>query len=127
MCIRDRYTTDINAKYIAVRPYGGDLDMLEMAFKDKDGNLVTPQSVTPPEAAPLFDEQELVPDEPTYMTDFYFDEIYHVRTAYENIHQIEPYEITHPPLGKIILACGIEMFGMNPFGWRFMGTLTRCV
>ncbi|KUJ31286.1 hypothetical protein AR437_04510 [Christensenella hongkongensis] len=118
------YTTDINAKYIAVRPYGGDLDMLEMAFKDKDGNLVTPQSVTPPEAAPLFDEQELVPDEPTYMTDFYFDEIYHVRTAYENIHQIEPYEITHPPLGKIILACGIEMFGMNPFGWRFMGTLT---
>ena len=34
-----------------------------------------------------------------------------------------PYETTHPPLGKVIMMAGIEMFGMDPFGWRFMGTI----
>ena len=37
--------------------------------------------------------------------------------------RLEPYENTHPPLGKLIISLGIRMFGMNPFGWRFMGTL----
>lgn len=118
------YTVDVNAKYIKAEPVSGNMPVLEMALKDTAGNLLTPLNVTPAGAAVLFDEQALVPEESTYMTDFYFDEIYHVRTAYENIHQLEPYEITHPPLGKLILATGIEMFGMNPFGWRFMGTLT---
>jgi dolichyl-phosphate-mannose--protein O-mannosyl transferase len=59
----------------------------------------------------------------TYLNSTYFDEIYHARTAFENIHNVYPYEITHPPLGKLILSLGIRMFGMTPFGWRFMGTL----
>lgn len=118
------YTVDIDAKYVKVEPLAGGMPILEMAFRNAYGNLIAPAKTTPNDAASLFDEQGLVPEESTYMTDFYFDEIYHVRTAYENIHQIEPYEITHPPLGKLILATGIEMFGMNPFGWRFMGTLT---
>ncbi|MEG2360563.1 MAG: glycosyltransferase family 39 protein [Christensenella sp.] len=116
------YTADIDAKYVKIEPRAGEMPVLEVAFKDKKGNLLTPEKTVPTAAAALFDEQALVPAESTYMTDFYFDEIYHVRTAYENIHGIEPYEITHPPLGKIILASGIQMFGMNPFGWRFMGT-----
>lgn len=118
------YTTEVDAKYIKIAPLSGSLPILEVAFKDAQGNLIEPQNITPASARLLFDEQNLVPEESTYMTDFYFDEIYHVRTAYENIHGIEPYEITHPPLGKLILACGIQIFGMNPFGWRFMGTLT---
>ena len=73
--------------------------------------------------APLFDEQSKVPDVSTYMNSAYFDEIYHARTAYENIRGITPYENTHPPLGKIIISLGIRMFGLNPFGWRFMGVL----
>ena len=71
----------------------------------------------------LFDEQELVPDYMTYLNSTYFDEIYHARTAFENIEKIYPYEISHPPLGKLIIAAGIEAFGMTPFGWRFSGTL----
>ncbi|MBD0380097.1 glycosyltransferase family 39 protein [Paenibacillus sedimenti] len=71
----------------------------------------------------LFDEQGVVPYTPTYMEGSYFDEIYHARTAYEHLHKIEPYESTHPPLGKILISIGIYVFGLNPFGWRIVGTL----
>ncbi len=115
----------VSGNEIEISALKGNFPILEMAFFDALGNQVIPSGVfsTNPDAEKLFDEQDLVPYQPTYMTDFYFDELYHVRTAYENIHLIRPYEITHPPLGKIIIASGIEMLGMNPFGWRFMGTL----
>ncbi len=71
----------------------------------------------------LFDEQQLVKYDATYMNGSYFDEIYHARTAYEHIEHIVAYENTHPPLGKIIIAIGIKLFGLNPFGWRIAGTL----
>ncbi|MCD1260942.1 glycosyltransferase family 39 protein [Paenibacillus athensensis] len=71
----------------------------------------------------VFDEPDVVPYAPTYMEGSYFDEIYHARTAYEHLHRIEPYESTHPPLGKILIAFGIWLFGLNPFGWRIVGTL----
>ena len=74
-------------------------------------------------AAALFDEQELVPEAASYLNSSYFDEIYHARTALEHIENVYPYEITHPPLGKLIIGIGIRLFGMTPFGWRFMGTL----
>ena len=73
--------------------------------------------------AMLFDEQDTVEPYSSYMSSTYFDEIYHPRTAYENIHGYQIYEITHPPMGKNIMSLGILIFGMNPFGWRFMGTL----
>lgn len=71
----------------------------------------------------LFDEQNTVPVKPSYMNGTYFDEVYFPRTAYENIHGLSVYETTHPPLGKELIALGVLIFGMNPFGWRFMGTL----
>ncbi len=71
----------------------------------------------------LLDEQDRVPLETTYKNSTYFDEIYHARTAYEHILGLEPYENTHPTLGKLIISLGIRLFGMNPFGWRFMGAL----
>lgn len=43
--------------------------------------------------------------------------------AYEHLRGVYPYEVSHPPLGKEILSLGIVLFGMTPFGWRFMGTL----
>lgn len=73
--------------------------------------------------SPLFDEPSLVPAQPSYKNSMYFDEIYHARTAFEHLHRIEPYETTHPPLGKVIIMAGVSIFGMNPFGWRVMGGL----
>jgi dolichyl-phosphate-mannose-protein mannosyltransferase len=71
----------------------------------------------------LIDEQAAFEYAPSFQTGFYFDEIYHARTAWETLNQIEPYETTHPPLGKLLISSGIAVFGMNPFGWRFVGTL----
>lgn len=31
--------------------------------------------------------------------------------------------IVHPPVGKLLIAVGEAMFGMNPFGWRFMALI----
>ncbi len=107
------------------------LRMLEMAFCGADGSPLTVDmaSSTDPDAprgnSPefMFDEQQYVPMQTYYMNEMYFDEVYHARTALENIEHLTPYEITHPPLGKVLLSIGIRIFGMNPFGWRCMGTL----
>ncbi len=66
---------------------------------------------------------DTVPQTISWRNSGYFDEIYHPRTALEHIEGVYPFEITHPPLGKLIIGLGIRMFGMTPFGWRFMGTL----
>ena len=71
----------------------------------------------------LFDEQNTVPERTTHKNSAYFDEIYHARTAYEFIHGFNVYEWTHPPLGKVFISLGIRLFGMNTFGWRFVGNL----
>jgi len=50
-----------------------------------------------------------VPETITYKNGTYFDEIYHARTAYENVVNVYPYEISHPPLGKLILSLGMKL------------------
>ena len=116
-------TADKPAKYIRIIA-DHTLEMGELALYDWQGRQISPDTLKyDAGCAPLFDEQELVPNVMTYMNSAYFDEIYHARTAYENIRGIKPYENTHPPLGKIIIGLGIRIFGLNPFGWRFMGTL----
>ncbi|MBE6732168.1 MAG: phospholipid carrier-dependent glycosyltransferase, partial [Ruminococcaceae bacterium] len=75
------------------------------------------------EGEALLDEQEMVPAESTWENSTYFDEIYHARTAYEYIIGAEPYENTHPTLGKLFISLGILIFGMCPFGWRIVGVI----
>ena len=74
-------------------------------------------------AAKLVDEQELVELPVTQKDGAYFDEMYFVRTARQHLNLEEPYEWTHPPLGKLAIAGGILLFGFNPFGWRILGVL----
>ena len=96
----------------------GNVWLGELVARDGEGNIISASS----NEAALTDEQELCPAEQTFMNSSYFDEIYHARTAWENLNGVYPYEITHPPLGKEIIALGITIFGMTPFGWRFSGT-----
>lgn len=72
----------------------------------------------------LFDEEALYPGYSTFRAGTIFDELFFARTAYEYLHGLRSYEDTHPPLGKILISAGIAVFGMNPWGWRVMGTLS---
>lgn len=114
---------DTTARYIRLVA-SAELSLGEIAVYDPDGNMYDSGEFDYDSGcAPLFDEQDTVPVRPSYMNSSYFDEIYHARTALEHIENVNPYEITHPPLGKLIIGIGIQLFGMTPFGWRFMGTL----
>lgn len=93
----------------------------EMIFFDDKGNKILPQNAGA--YMKLFDEQALYPENETYYYRTMFDEVYHARTAYEFANDLPIYENTHPPLGKTIISIGIKMFGMNPFGWRFMSVV----
>lgn len=94
----------------------GEVEILEAALIGKFGAVISGEG-------PAFDESDLVPDAVSWRNSAYFDEIYHARTAYEFIKGDTVYEWTHPPLGKAIIALGVKIFGMTPFGWRIMGTI----
>lgn len=111
----------ISCRYLRLTPVEDKYSIGELLLFDSDGNRVEPVNMA--HYHELFDEASLYPEEFTYRNGTYFDEIYHARTAYEYIHGLYSYENTHPPLGKLFIALGIKIFGMCPFGWRFMGTL----
>jgi dolichyl-phosphate-mannose--protein O-mannosyl transferase len=100
----------------------------EIAVIDQNGHQVTIQSINDlssenPNLHNLIDEQNIVQYPSDYMQNTYFDEIYFVRTAEQYLHSQLPYEWTHPPLGKLIQASSLIIFGFNPFGWRIMGVI----
>ncbi|CAM3467021.1 phospholipid carrier-dependent glycosyltransferase [Paenibacillus lupini] len=99
---------------------GSDQPILIQQIVDVDGSDEADKAL---QGSRLFDEQANAVYKSTYKNSSYFDEIYHARTAYENLHGIKAYENTHPPLGKLLIAVGIKLFGLSPFGWRIMGTL----
>ena len=102
---------------------GSKLWLGEIAFYDRNGELISADEMQYPKGCnPLFDEQDMIPERASYKNGTYFDEVYHARTAYEHLKNQPPYEVSHPPLGKLILSLGIRLFGMIPFGWRFSGT-----
>ena len=119
------------SRYARIAADSPGLVLYEIGFLDADGNTLPiagiSQSGQDPEtaasAARLIDEQRTVASRPSYLNSTYFDEIYHARTAFEHLHGMSAYEWTHPPLGKVTMMLGIEIFGMTPFGWRFMGAL----
>lgn len=103
---------------------GAEQELGEIALYGEDGSLLTTDEFTLAAGCEMLaDEQDTVAERATYLNGTYFDEIYFPRTALEMIREQWPYEITHPPLGKAIISLGIRIFGMNPFGWRFMGVL----
>ena len=116
-------TAPATAAYVRVTA-SAHLELGELALLDAQGKRIAVREITgPASAAALCDEADTVPAASTYFNSSYFDEIYHARTAYEHLRGVYPYEVSHPPLGKELLALGIAIFGMTPFGWRCMGAL----
>ncbi|MFR2458380.1 MAG: phospholipid carrier-dependent glycosyltransferase [Christensenellales bacterium] len=119
------------ARYIRLTFESVGFKMREVGFLDENGECYPiagissegGDSYTMDAPGKMIDEQDTVPAQPSYYNSMYFDEIYHARTAYEHLHGLHTYEWTHPPLGKVLMSIGIAIFGMSPFGWRFMGTL----
>jgi dolichyl-phosphate-mannose-protein mannosyltransferase len=110
-----------NFRYYAV-------DIAEIVVVDENNQQVPIQSITNlagdnPDLQNLIDEQGEVKYPLDYMSSTYFDEIYFVKTAEQYLHQQMPDNWVHPPLGKLIQAAGIAIFGFNPFGWRIMGVI----
>jgi len=123
------------ARYVEIKAERAGLVLHEFGFLDENREVLPIASVMSyggdgtrtKNPALLTDEQDTVAAYPSYYNSTYFDEIYHARTAYEHLHGMYPYETTHPPLGKVFIMLGIQLFGMTPFGWRFMGALFGCM
>jgi len=58
-----------------------------------------------------------------------FDEVYYVDGARDllkygvEVNGLNPEFIVHPPVGKWLIASGIQVFGDSEFGWRFASAL----
>lgn len=117
----NRIDVAYNLHYLGLVATDDEAVLGEMIIVADDGSFVLPVNAS--QYPELFDEQETFASPPTYLSGSMFDEVYHGRTAYEFIHGLTTYETTHPPLGKTLISLGIRLFGMNPFGWRFVPAL----
>jgi dolichyl-phosphate-mannose-protein mannosyltransferase len=57
---------------------------------------------------------------------FVFDEVHYVPAARQMLEPVMPQPMLnpmHPPLAKQMIAVSIRVFGDNPLGWRYPGTL----
>ncbi|MCL2151806.1 MAG: phospholipid carrier-dependent glycosyltransferase [Oscillospiraceae bacterium] len=112
----------VETRYIVLEPTETNVSILEMGFFSDKG-FIEPVAYSNG-AELLFDEPHLVPKEdPSNFNSIIFDEELYAVTAYEFIHGITPIEWTHPPLGKNLIALGINALGMTPLGWRFICAL----
>ncbi len=120
-----------SGRYIRIRFHGAGSALWEVAAVNEKGVPYPIHAVSVKggvegrtgDPSVLVDEQETVPDRPSYLNSMYFDEIYHARTGYEHAHALPTYETTHPPLGKVFMSLCIRLLGMTPFAWRLAGTL----
>ncbi|MBP3524866.1 MAG: phospholipid carrier-dependent glycosyltransferase, partial [Clostridia bacterium] len=120
-----------SGRYIRLTFDGAASSLWEVAAVDGSGEVIPPVGVSRDggvagrmgDPNSLIDEQDTVPDKPSYYNSMYFDEIYHARTGYEHAHGQYTYETTHPPLGKVFMSWCIRLMGMTPFAWRFAGAL----
>lgn len=113
--------TDANTRYIKIEKLDSSnrLVLGEVAFLDEKGNVLATN--------PLNEGSKLLLDEPNTirlksdrMNSAYFDESYFPSSALEMQDGLSVAEMDHPPVGRLIIGLGMNLFGRNPFGFRFM-------
>ena len=109
-------------KFMRLTAKDSNIYLGEIALYNYDNKIVNATGVEE-NAKYVMDEKEAVPEEISYLNSSYFDEVYHPRTAYEYVNNLDIYEWTHPPLGKLIMSIPIRIFGMSPFSYRLMGNI----
>ena len=118
----DSKRVNASYKYIKLTAKKAGTYIGEVGVYNTNNELVQVSAVTE-NAKDLVDEQNTIPKLISYINSSYFDEIYFPRTAYEHLHGLHAYEWTHPPLGKLIMASSIAVFGMTPFAYRLLGNI----
>lgn len=110
----------LNTKTLSLKFIGNsnDVTLGDIVLYRGDGSVISVVSKNE-----LTDESHLVPKNITFMNSMYFDEIYFARSAYEYVHGIDVFEWSHPPLGKLIMAIPVLLFGFSPFNVRLMGNI----
>ncbi len=53
-----------------------------------------------------------------------WDEVFYATTAFQFLYHLPAFNSSHPYLGTLLISLGILLFGMNPFGWRFIPLLS---
>ena len=112
-------------RYIKLVDLSKNSSLTEIGFRNENHTGFLPISILrdkqkdgPYPGSLLIDEQDKLVLSPTYYDQAYFDEIYHVRNAWEIANGQYMYANVHPLLGTNIIALSIHLFGMNPFAWR---------
>lgn len=58
-----------------------------------------------------------------FPAEMYYDEVYHVKTARQFLTLSGNTDNTHPPLGKVLIAAAIKIFGDTSWAWRLVPML----
>ena len=111
-----------NLKYIKFVAEDVDSYLGDVQLYDTYGKKIAIKA-TDDQSAVIVDELNTVPSQISYKNSAYFDEVYFARSAWEYVHGVDTMEWTHPPLGKLIIALPVLLFGFSPFAYRIMGTL----
>lgn len=118
----DDFEINQDVRYIKIISQEQGVSLGEIQFYDNYGAKITAVAATD-QSVELVDEPKMVPATISYLNSAYFDEVYFARSAYEYVHGINAMEWVHPPLGKLIQAIPVAIFGMAPFFYRLMGNL----
>lgn len=105
------------------------IELKQLALFDKNHQLVTDFTLSSQSDLEHADLQSLFSPTPpknlhNFLSGMFLDEVFYGQTAYQYLHGITPYAWAHPQLALLIIALGVWLFGMSPFGWRFFPNIS---
>ena len=105
------------------------IELKQLALFDKDKRLITNFTLSSQSGLDQNELNSLFSSTPpknlhNFLSGMFLDEVFYAQTAYQYLHGITPYAWAHPQLALLIIAVGVWLFGMSPFGWRFFPNIS---